>query len=136
MNTISLPAILFAAAATLAAQTTPVQFTINLPKPATVAATFGALSKGVSVAEVSVCNDTPSILALSQARMIQSLRTQGYEALSRAAAIAIIGTSQSRSKRYQVAKYSQAALNLVSGLVVSRTVSPGPALSAALPGVP
>src|SRR5882672_6905803 len=126
MKAISFPAILLTAAASVAAQTAAVHYTVNLPKPATVAATFGTLSKGVSVAEVSVCNDTPSILALSQSRMIQSLRTQGYEALSRATAIAIIGTSQSRSKRYRVAKYSQVALNIVSGLVVSRTVSLGP----------
>src|SRR5437588_682234 len=85
----------------LGAQTAPVRFTINLPRPATVAATFGALSKSVAVAEVSVCNDAPATTSISQSRMIQALRTQGYEALSRAAAIAVIGASQVSSKRYK-----------------------------------
>jgi hypothetical protein len=113
----------------------PVHLTINFPKASVVTAEFGALSKDVVVAEVSACNDTQSALTLSQSRVIQLLRGKGFEALSRDATIAAIGTSQFQSKKYQFARYSQIALNIVTGLVVSKAVSLGSTLGSALPGV-
>ncbi len=113
----------------------PVHLTINFPKASVVRAEFGALSKDIVVAEVSACNDTQSALTLSQSRIIQLLRGKGFEALSRDAAIAAIGTSQAQSKKYQLARYSQIALNIVTGLVVSKAVSLGTALGSSLPGV-
>jgi hypothetical protein len=115
--------------------TVPVHLTINFPKASVVSAEFGSLPKDVVVAEISACNDTQSAMTISQSRIIQSLRAQGFQALSRSAAIALIGSSQAQSKAYLVAKYSQIALNIVTGLVVSKSVSLGPALGSSLPGV-
>lgn len=114
---------------------TPLHFSINFPKATVVSAEFGSLSKDIVVAEVSACNDTASALTLSQSRIIQSLRGKGFEVLSREAAIAVISSSQTQSKKFLAAKYSQIALNIVSGLVVSKAVSLGSALGSSLPGV-
>jgi hypothetical protein len=113
----------------------PVHMSINFPNASVVSDEFGSLPKDIVVAEVSACNDTQSALTLSQSRIIQSLRGKGFEALSRNAAIAVIGSSQSQSKKYLLAKYSEIALTIVSGLVVSKSVSLGPTLGSSLPGV-
>src|SRR6202044_1446190 len=113
----------------------PLHLTVNFPNKSVVSAEFGSLPKGIVVAEVSACNDTQLAFSLSQSRITQSLRGKGFEALSRSAAIAVIGSSQLQSKKYQLAKYSQIALSIVSGLVVSKSVSLGSALGSSLPGV-
>lgn len=113
----------------------PLHLTINFPKASVVSAEFGSLSKDVVIAEVSACNDTQSALTLTQSRIVQLLRSKGFEAMSREAAIAEIGSSQTQSKKYLLAKYSQVALAIVSGLVVSKAVSLSSALGSSLPGV-
>jgi len=113
----------------------PLHLTVNFPQASVVSAEFGSLPKDIVVAEVSACNDTQAALTLSQSRVIQSLRGKGFEALSRYAAVAAVGTSQAQSKKYQLARYSQIALNIVTGLVVSKAVSLGSALGSSLPGV-
>ncbi len=113
----------------------PVHLTVNFPKASVVNAEFGSLPRDTVMAEVSVCNETQSELTLSQSRIIQLLRSQGFQTLSRSAAIAVISSSQSQSKKYYFAKYSQLALNIVTGLLVSRSVTLGPTLAGTLPGV-
>jgi hypothetical protein len=113
----------------------PLHLTVNFPKASVVSAEFGSLPKDIVVAEVSACNDTQSALTLSQSRIIQSLRGKGFEALSRSAAIAVIGSSQIQSRKYLLAKYSEIALTIISGLVVSKSVYLGSALASSLPGV-
>lgn len=117
------------------AASAPVHLSLNFPGASVVHAEFGALSKDIVVAEVSACNETESAMTLPQSRLIQLLHGKGFEVLSRGAAIAAISTSQTQSKKYLLAKYSQFALNVVSGLVVSKAVSLGSTLGSALPGV-
>jgi hypothetical protein len=54
---------------------------MNYPPNSVVSAMFGALPKDVALIEVTACNDTPAALALSNGRLVQSLRKIGIQAL-------------------------------------------------------
>ncbi|MES1261138.1 MAG: hypothetical protein ABUS49_05310 [Acidobacteriota bacterium] len=120
---------------TAAVPTTALHLTVNYPSASVVSSMFGALPKDVSLIEVTACNDTPSTLLLSSGRVVQALRRNGIQALSRDAAISTMQTSESRTWKSILLRNSTHGLNIVNFLVISRAVTLGPALSNALPAV-
>ena len=109
--------------------------TVNLVRKSVVSAEFGSLPKDIAPAEVTACNETAAPLNLTQSRLTQILRSKGLEALSRDAALAVINSGQQQSRMFYTAKYAQLALNIVTGLVVSKAVTLGQTLGSALPSV-
>jgi hypothetical protein len=60
---------------------------VNYPSPSVVSTMFGRLPKDVAMIEVTACNDTASTLSVANGRVVQALRKNGIQALSRDAAI-------------------------------------------------
>lgn len=117
------------------APTAALHLTINYPSASVVSTMFGTLPKDVAMIEVTACNDTPSALLVSNGRVVQALRKNGIQALSRDAAISTMQTSESRTWPSVLLRNSTHAMNIVNFLVISKAVSVGPALSQALPSV-
>ena len=109
--------------------------TINYPSPSVVAPMFGTLPKDVGMIEVTACNDTPSAVLISNGRVVQALRKNGIQALSRDAAISTMQTAENRTWQNILLRNSTHAMNIVNVLIISKSVSLGPVLSKALPSV-
>ena len=122
-------------AAAQPAPTTALHVTINYPSGSVVTTMFGRLPKDVALIEVTACNGTSAALLLANGRIVQALRKNGIQALSRDAAISTMQNAESRTWQSLLLRNATHAMNIVNFLVVSKAVSAGPALSAALPGV-
>ncbi len=115
--------------------TTTLHLTINYPTASVVSSMFGALPKDVSLIEVTACNDTPATLLLSNGRVVQALRHNGIQALSRDAAISTMQDSESRTWKSIAIRNATHGMNIINFLVISKAVSLGPGLSQALPSL-
>jgi hypothetical protein len=109
--------------------------TVNYPSASIVSTMFGRLPKDVAMIEVTACNDTPSMLSMANGRVVQALRKNGIQALSRDAAISTMQTAEGRTWQSLLLRNSTHAMNIVNFLVISKAVSLGPVLSNALPSV-
>ena len=127
-------ALALTAGAALGQVTGTLRISVNYPPSSVVSGMFGTLPRDVSLIEVTACNDTASALPLSSARLAQSLRRSGIQALSRDAAISTLQNAESRAWRSILLRHSTHAMNIVNFLVISKAVSLGPVLSRALPG--
>ncbi|MDE3197976.1 MAG: hypothetical protein KGN84_16630 [Acidobacteriota bacterium] len=124
-----------AAAQTAPAGATPLNLTVNYPSGSVVSTMFGTLPKDVALVEVTACNDTPSALLIANGRLVQALRKNGIQALSRDAAIATMQSSENRTWQKILLRNATHGMNIVNFLVISKAVALGPALSEALPSV-
>jgi hypothetical protein len=122
-----------AAAQNAPAPTAALNLTVNYPSASVVSTMFGTLPKDVELIEVTACNDTPSAAVLSNGRVVQALRKNGIQALSRDAAISTMQTAENRTWQNILLRNSTHAMNIVNFLVISKSVSLGPVLSNALP---
>ena len=118
-----------------ATSTAALHLTINYPPASVVTSMFGALPKDVALVEVTACNDTPSTLMMSSGRVMQALRRNGIQALSRDAAISTMQSSESRTWKSILLRNSTHGMNIINFLVISKAVTLGPALSNVLPSV-
>jgi hypothetical protein len=109
--------------------------TVNYPSASIVSTMFGRLPKDVAMIEVTACNDTPSALLMANGRVVQALRNNGIQALSRDAAISTMQVAEGRTWQSLLLRNSTHAMNIVNFLVISKAVSLGPVLSNALPSV-
>jgi len=130
-----LSACVHAPAQTGSIPTAALRLTINYPPASVVRSMFGALPKDVDLVEVTACNDTASTLLLSSGRVMQALRRNGIQAMSREAAIATMQTSESRNWKNILLRNATHGMNIVNFLVISKAVSIGPVLSDALPSL-
>jgi hypothetical protein len=119
----------------IASSTSSLHLTVNYPSASVVSTMFGRLPKDVAMIEVTACNDTPSMLSMANGRVVQALRKNGIQALSRDAAISTIQTAENRTWESTLLRNSTHAMNIVNFLVISKAVSLGPVLSNALPSV-
>lgn len=126
---------LLAASQTGGVPTTALHLTINYPTASVVTSMFGALPKDVSLIEVTACNDTPATLLLSNGRVVQALRHNGIQALSRDAAISTMQDSESRTWKSIAIRNATHGMNIINFLVISKALTLGPGLSQALPGI-
>jgi hypothetical protein len=115
--------------------TSALHLTVNYPSASIVSTMFGRLPKDVAMIEVTACNDTPSMLSVANGRVVQALRKNGIQALSRDAAISTMQTAENRTLQSLLLRNSTHAMNIVNFLVISKAVSLGPVLSNALPSV-
>jgi hypothetical protein len=115
--------------------TSTLHLTVNYPSASIVSTMFGRLPKDVAMIEVTACNDTPSMLSVANGRVVQALRKNGIQALSRDAAISTMQTAENRTLQSVLLRNSTHAMNIVNFLVISKAVSLGPVLSNALPSV-
>ena len=139
-SVIGAAAALFSACSAMPAQTGAVpvsalHVTVNYPPLSVVQSMFGALPKDLALVEVTACNDTASTLLLSNGRVVQALRRNGIQAMSRDAAISAMQLSVGRNWQSILLRNSVHGMNIVNFLVISKAVSLGPALSNALPAV-
>jgi hypothetical protein len=109
--------------------------TINYPSVSVVTSMFGKLPADVALVEITACNDTAQTLQLSNGRVVQALRRNGIQVLSRDAAIATLSTSESHTWQSILLRNATHSMNIVNFLVISKAVLLGPALSKALPAV-
>lgn len=121
--------------AQIASSAASLHLTVNYPSPSVVSTIFGKLPKDVAMIEVTACNDTPSMLSMANGRVVQALRKNGIQALSRDAAISTMQTAENRTWENMLLRNSTHAMNIVNFLVISKAVALGPALSNALPSV-
>ena len=124
-----------ASSQTGAVPTTALHVTVNFPSPSVVTSMFGRLPNDVSLIEVTACNDTPATLLLSNGRIVQALRRNGIQALSRDAAISTMQSSENRTWKNILLRNSTHSLNIVNFLVISKAVTLGPVLSNTLPAM-
>lgn len=115
--------------------TSALHLTVNYPSASIVSTMFGRLPKDVAMIEVTACNDTPSMLSVANGRVVQALRKNGIQALSRDAAISTMQTAENRTLQTVLLRNSTHAMNIVNFLVISKAVSLGPVLSNALPSM-
>jgi hypothetical protein len=115
--------------------TSALHLTVNYPSASIVSTMFGRLPKDVAMIEVTACNDTPSTLSVANGRVVQALRKNGIQALSRDAAISTMQTAENRTLQSVLLRNSTHAMNIVNFLVISKALSLGPVLSNALPSV-
>ena len=125
----------WAAAQVASAPAAALHLTVNYPSGSVVSTMFGALPKDVALIEVAACNDTPSTLLLSNGRLVQALRRNGIQALSRDAAIATMQSAEGRTWQSLLLRNASHGMNIVNFLVISKAVALGPGLSKTLPGV-
>jgi len=115
--------------------TSALHLTVNYPSASIVSTMFGKLPKDVAMIEVTACNDTASTLSVANGRVVQALRKNGIQALSRDAAISTMETAENRTLQSILLRNSTHAMNIVNFLVISKAVSLGPVLSNVLPSV-
>ena len=125
----------WAAAQVATAPTTALHLTVNYPSSSVVSTMFGTLPKEVALIEITACNDTPSAILLSSGRLVQALRKNGIQALSRDAAIATMQSAEGRTWQSLLLRNATHGMNIVNFLVISKAVALGPGLSKALPSV-
>lgn len=125
----------WAAAQIAPVPTTALHLTVNYPSGSVVSTMFGTLPKDVALIEVTACNDTPSALLLSNGRLVQALRRNGIQTLSRDAAIATMQGAEGRTWQSLLLRNATHGMNIVNFLVISKAVALGPGLSKALPSV-
>ena len=123
------------AGAAIPTNATALNVTINYPSNSVVTSMFGKLPVDVALVEITACNDTAQTLQLSNGRVVQALRRNGIQVLSRDAAIATLSTSESHTWQSVLLRNSTHGMNIVNFLVISKAVALGPALSKALPAV-
>jgi hypothetical protein len=114
--------------------TPALHLTLNYPPSSVVTPMFGALPKEVALIEITACNDTASPVVLSTGRVVQALRQNGIQALSRDAAISTMQRAENRTWQSILLRNATHAMNIVNFLVISKAVSLGPGLASALPG--
>jgi hypothetical protein len=117
------------------APTAALHLSINYPSSSVISSMFGTLPKDVALIELTACNDTPAALMLSNGRLVQALRKNGIQALSRDAAISTMQSAEHRTWQSQLLRNSTHGMNIINFLVISKAVSLGPVLSNALPSV-
>ena len=125
----------WAAAQVASVPAAALHLTVNYPSSSIVSTMFGMLPKNVALIEVTACNDTPSALLLSNGRLVQALRRNGIQALSRDAAIATMQSAEGRTWQSLLLRNASHGMNIVNFLVISKAVALGPGLSKTLPSV-